>query len=196
MLFKCSDCLYVACHSYLYSKLLESVRRSCKSFRHVVLDATASYYQSAHAKDDSSRLEFEWRTATWVYDSPGQGEGVDNDTSSQRRCVVVDHQNKFEVHFQIAKTPLGDCEPFRMASQGHVQTLTLAHTRKVQGVMQMRQTRQMQIDEDACIRNWTDQIAPPEICNLSATTLILTTLIQRPGLILSIWGLILSICVI
>ena len=52
-----------------------------------------------------------------------------------------------------ARTPLGDCEPFRMASQGHVQTLTLAHTRKVQGVMQMCQTRQMQIDEDACIRN-------------------------------------------
>jgi len=52
-----------------------------------------------------------------------------------------------------ARTPLRDCEPFRMASQGHVQTLTLAHARKVQGVMQMRQTRQMQIDEDACIRN-------------------------------------------
>jgi len=63
-----------------------------------------------------------------------------------------------------------------MASRGHVQTLTLAHTRKVQGVMQMRQTRQMQIDEDACIRNSTDKNATPETCNLSATTLILTTL--------------------
>jgi len=28
-----------------------------------------------------------------------------------------------------------------------------AHMRKAPGVMQMRQTRQMQIDEDACIRN-------------------------------------------
>jgi len=52
-----------------------------------------------------------------------------------------------------ARTPLGDCEPFRMASQGNVQTLTLSHTRKVQGLMQTRQTRQMQIDEDACIRH-------------------------------------------
>jgi len=48
---------------------------------------------------------------------------------------------------------LGECEPFRMASQGHVQTLTLALTRKVQGVMQMRPTKQMQIDEDASVRN-------------------------------------------
>ena len=45
--------------------------------------------------------------------------------------------------------------------------------------MQTRQTRQMQIDEDACIRNWTDKKATPETCNLSATTLILTTLIQN-----------------
>jgi len=28
-----------------------------------------------------------------------------------------------------------------------------AHMRKASGIMQMRQTRQMQIDEDACIRN-------------------------------------------
>jgi len=27
------------------------------------------------------------------------------------------------------------------------------HMRKASGIMQMRQTRQMQIDEDACIRN-------------------------------------------
>jgi len=47
----------------------------------------------------------------------------------------------------------GDCELLRMARRGQVQTLTLVHTRKVQGVMQMRQTRQMQINEDACIRN-------------------------------------------
>jgi len=32
-----------------------------------------------------------------------------------------------------------------------------AHRRKASGVMQMRQTRQMQIDEDANIRNWTDE---------------------------------------
>ena len=28
-----------------------------------------------------------------------------------------------------------------------------AHMRKASGIMQMRQTRQMHIDEDACIRN-------------------------------------------
>jgi len=33
---------------------------------------------------------------------------------------------------------------FRMAPRGRAQTLSLAHTRKVQGVMQMRQTRQTQ----------------------------------------------------
>jgi len=38
--------------------------------------------------------------------------------------------------------------------------------------MQMRQMRQVQIDEDACIRNWTDKIATPETCNLSAATVI------------------------
>jgi len=51
--------------------------------------------------------------------------------------------------------------------------------RKASGIMQMRQTRQMQVDEDACIRNRTDKIATPETCNLSAATVILTTLIQR-----------------
>jgi len=54
-----------------------------------------------------------------------------------------------------------------------------AHMRKASGIMQMRQTRQMQINEDACIRNWTDKIATPETCNLSAATVILTTPIQR-----------------
>jgi len=51
--------------------------------------------------------------------------------------------------------------------------------RKVPGVMQMRQTRQMQIDEDACIGNSTDKIATPETRKLSAATVISTTLIQR-----------------
>jgi len=45
--------------------------------------------------------------------------------------------------------------------------------------MEMRHTRQTQIDEDAYIKNWTDKIVTPETCNLSADTVILTTLIQR-----------------
>jgi len=32
-----------------------------------------------------------------------------------------------------------------------------AHMRKASGVIQMRQMRQMQINKDACIRNWTDE---------------------------------------
>jgi len=84
------------------------------------------------------------------------------------------------IHRNLERKPLtGDRELFRMALRGCVQTLTLAHTRKVQGIMQMRQTRQMQINEDARIRNWTDKIATPDTCNLSAATMISTTLIQR-----------------
>jgi len=47
-------------------------------------------------------------------------------------CINSWHTYMYRVG---ARTPLGDCEPFRMASQGHVQTLTLTHTRKVQVVM-------------------------------------------------------------
>jgi len=67
-----------------------------------------------------------------------------------------------------------------MAPRRRVQTLTLEHTRKVQGILQMRETRQMQMNEDARTRKWTDKIATPDrSCNLSATTMISTTLIQR-----------------
>jgi len=38
------------------------------------------------------------------------------------------------------------------ALPGHVETLRQAHTRKVQGVMQMRQKGQMQINEDVRTR--------------------------------------------
>ena len=53
-----------------------------------------------------ARLEVEWRTTTWVCDSPSQGEGVDNKTLSQRHCVVVDHLNKFGYSFQMGLTDL------------------------------------------------------------------------------------------
>jgi len=42
--------------------------------------------------------------------------------------------------------------------RGHVHALTQSHTRKVQGVMQMRQKGQMQINEDVCTGKWKDQI--------------------------------------
>ena len=78
----------------------------------------------------------------------------------RQRVKVQNSENSFR---QIAGL-------FSMASRGHVQTLTLAYTRKVQGVMQMRQTRQMQIDEDACIRNWTDQLTKREYHSLYTAT--------------------------
>ena len=69
-------------------------------------------------------------------------------------------------------TPFRDRELFRMTPRGHVQALTLAHTIKVQGVMQMRQTRQMQMNEDACLRNSTHKTATPETRNSSAGPVI------------------------
>jgi hypothetical protein len=54
------------------------------------------------------RLEVEWRTATWVCDSPSHSEWVDNKSLSQRRCVVVDHLNKFETYL-----PNGSRRPIR-----------------------------------------------------------------------------------
>jgi len=42
--------------------------------------------------------------------------------------------------------------------------------RKASGIMQMRQTRQMQINEDACIRNWMDKLTSREYHSLYAAT--------------------------
>ena len=42
---------------------------------------------------------------------------------------------------------------FQNGSTGTRSDADAAHMRKASGIMQMRQTRQMQIDEDACIRN-------------------------------------------
>ena len=45
-----------------------------------------------------------------------------------------------------------------------------AHTRKALGVMQMCQTTQMHIDQDACIRNWTDKPTSFEYHSLYVAT--------------------------
>jgi len=47
----------------------------------------------------------------------------------------------------------GDCGAFQNGSARTRSDADVAHMRKASGIMQMRQTRQMQIDEDACIRN-------------------------------------------
>jgi len=47
----------------------------------------------------------------------------------------------------------GDRGAFQNGSARTRSDADAAHMRKAPGIMQMRQTRQMQIDEDACIRN-------------------------------------------
>ena len=47
----------------------------------------------------------------------------------------------------------GDRGAFQNGSARTRSDADAAHMRKASGIMQMRQTRQMQIDEDACIRN-------------------------------------------
>ena len=47
----------------------------------------------------------------------------------------------------------GDRGAFQNGSWRTRSDADAAHMRKASGIMQMRQTRQMQIDEDACIRN-------------------------------------------
>jgi len=53
--------------------------------------------------------------------------------------------------------PFGRSRAFQNGSARTRSDTDAAHMRKAPGVMQMRQMRQMQIDEDACIRNWTDE---------------------------------------
>ena len=48
---------------------------------------------------------------------------------------------------------LGDRRAFQNGSARTRSDADAVHMRKAPGIMQMRQTRQMQIDEDACIRN-------------------------------------------
>jgi len=54
---------------------------------------------------------------------------------------------------KIARTPFGDRGAFQNGSARTRSDADAAHMRKAPGIMQMRQTTQMQIDEDACIRN-------------------------------------------
>ena len=53
----------------------------------------------------------------------------------------------------IERTPFGRSRAFQNGSANTRSESDAAHMRKAPGVVQMRQTRQMQIDENACIRN-------------------------------------------
>jgi len=83
--------------------------------------------------------------------------------------------------FQPKLETLREMWAFQNGSARTCSDADAAHLRKAPGVMQMRQTREMQMSnsEDACIRNWTDKIATLESRNLSAVTVISTTLTQR-----------------
>jgi len=71
-------------------------------------------------------------------------------------CVCV---SSFQVksYFRLVRCeqkPLsGDRGAFQKGSARTRSDADAVHMRKAWGIMQMRQTRQMQIDEDACIRN-------------------------------------------
>jgi len=56
------------------------------------------------------------------------------------------------------KTLPGDRELFWIESARTRSDADAVHMRKVPGIMQMRQTRQMLMDEDACIRNWRQEL--------------------------------------
>jgi len=63
---------------------------------------------------------------------------------------VMSHKSISNV---TGENPFREIASFSEWLREDVQTLTLAHTRKVQSVMHMHQTMQMQINEDVCIRN-------------------------------------------
>ena len=72
---------------------------------------------------------------------------------------------------ELQREPLsGDRELFQNGSARTRSDADAALMRKAQGVMQMRQTRQMQIDEDACIRNRTDEPTSRESHSLYTAT--------------------------
>ena len=68
---------------------------------------------------------------------------------------------EYTCHFNVLNADMsyqrellsGDCGAFQNGSARTRSDADAAHMRKTSGIMQMRQTRQMQIDEDACIRN-------------------------------------------
>ena len=80
-------------------------------------------------------------------------EGGDHDNrlalESCDEIAVGPHQWR---HHQ-RKVLAGDRGAFQNGSTRTRSDADAAHMRKASGIMQMRQTRQMQIDEDACIRN-------------------------------------------
>ena len=94
------------------------------------------------------------------------------------QASVINSNVLCQIKIQIvAKTLCGRSQAFQIGSTRKHSKTDAAHIRKAQG--QMRPTRQMQIDAEACIRNSTDKIATPETCNSSTSTVISTTLIQR-----------------
>jgi len=64
----------------------------------------------------------------------------------------------------------GDRRAFQNASARTCSDAHATHMRKASGIMQMRQKRQMQFDEDACIRNWTDKLTKREYHSLYTAT--------------------------
>jgi len=62
------------------------------------------------------------------------------------------------VHIYItSENPFREMGAFQNGSTWTRSDTHAAHMRNASGVIQIRQTRQMQMNKDACIRNWTDE---------------------------------------
>jgi len=62
------------------------------------------------------------------------------------------------VHIYISsENPFREMGAFQNGSAWTRSDTDAAHMRKASGVIQVRQTRQMQVNKDACIRNWMDE---------------------------------------
>ena len=66
------------------------------------------------------------------------------------------HMNMSHIHV-TSENPFREMGAFQNGSAWIRSDADAAHMRKASSVIQMRQTRQMQMNKDACIGNWTDE---------------------------------------
>jgi len=75
------------------------------------------------------------------------------------------------VHIYItSENPFRDLKVFQNGSAWTRSDADAAHMRKASGIIQIYQTRQMQINKNACIRNWTDEFTSRNSHNLYTDT--------------------------
>jgi len=77
--------------------------------------------------------------------------------------------NMSHIHV-TSENPFREMGAFQNGSAWTRSDADVAHMRKASGVIQMRQTRQMQINKDACVRNRTDEFTSRDFHNLYIDT--------------------------